>query len=53
VLVLSPHPPPPATVVVATIARIGLGSLDFYIRRGYAIIRGRQHHSYLRIGSLP
>jgi hypothetical protein len=39
--------------MAATIAHLGLGFRDLYIRRGYAIIRGRQNKSYLRIGSLP
>jgi hypothetical protein len=38
---------------LVTVARLALGFLDLYIRRGYAIIRGRQDQSYLRIGSLP
>jgi hypothetical protein len=38
---------------VATVAHIGLGFHNLYIRRDYVIIRGRQDKSYLRIGSLP
>jgi hypothetical protein len=41
------------TVAVTTVAHVCLGFSDLYIRRGYAIIRGRQDQSYLRIGSLP
>jgi hypothetical protein len=37
----------------ATVAHIGLGFHDLYIRRGCAIIKGRQDKSYLRIASLP
>jgi hypothetical protein len=39
--------------VMATVAHLGLEFIDLYIRRGDAIIRGRQDQSYLRIGSLP